>query len=340
VTEWAGIPSKSCSASTRTASTATTTAGSARWRMHLSGADLARWLRNRSAYVPGITTDSDIRPHLAVHDQSERSGVTAGQRPNDLDLIGAPSRRPQQDSNLRTRLRRRLAVSLVSCVNGYLTTHMDHAWTTKPSLRSPGLPAPPRQAGLLPTRSPDKCTAQPRPYGTPTAAPWPARSPHGICTCTGKAWDARRSRSHSRTSRDDHSPRVSRSCRPWIATASLGHPRKRDDQPCLPACLLPSAIVHGGVCRHAANVPESGPLARQCRALALSSSGDRLLRRSFRPSTLPSTAQVEASDAGQAVPVNNRSDVPVLARLWHDCGGSLCVHIGPDRRGRTLSSSA
>jgi hypothetical protein len=64
---------------------------SARWRMHLAGTDLARWPRNRSAYVPGITTDSGIRPYLAAHDQSERSGVTAGQRPNDLDLVGAPS---------------------------------------------------------------------------------------------------------------------------------------------------------------------------------------------------------------------------------------------------------
>jgi hypothetical protein len=187
----------------------------------------------------------------------------------------------------------------VSCLNKYLTTRMDHAWTAKPSPRSLGLAAPPRQACLLPTRSPGSCTAQPRSHATPTAAQWPARRPHGICTCTGKAWGARRSRSHSRTSRDDHSPRVSRSCRPWIATAGLVHPRKRDDRPCLSACLLPSAIVHGVSVVTRANVR------------------GKFITRSFRARRWPAHAQVGTGLGCSWLAAGDRGSPSVLAWKWH-----------------------
>jgi hypothetical protein len=58
----------------------------------LGRADLARWPRSRSAYVPGTATESRIWRDLAAHDQTGRSDIRAGQRPYGLVSMGAPSR--------------------------------------------------------------------------------------------------------------------------------------------------------------------------------------------------------------------------------------------------------
>jgi hypothetical protein len=58
---------------------------------------------------------------------------------------------PQQDSNLRTRLRRRLVVSLMSCPDGYPISRMDHVWTAKPRFGVTGY--------MLESRRSTRCSA-------------------------------------------------------------------------------------------------------------------------------------------------------------------------------------
>jgi hypothetical protein len=58
----------------------------------------------------------------------------SGQNMISLVLSGGP----QQDSNLRTRLRRRLEVSLVSCPDAYPISRVDHVWTAKPRFGATG----------------------------------------------------------------------------------------------------------------------------------------------------------------------------------------------------------
>jgi len=84
----------------------------------------------RSAYVPETAIPSRIRRHLAAYLPEGRFGAWPAQWLCRLVVISA---RPvsQQDSNLRTRLRRRLEVGLMSWSNEHPATRVDHVWTTK-----------------------------------------------------------------------------------------------------------------------------------------------------------------------------------------------------------------
>jgi hypothetical protein len=117
-----GTPSKSCTGHTCTARVATTSDGSPGWSKLLAskrrgrccsagsadrGAELGRCSLIHSAYIPGTMTERGIRQHTAACDRTVTETKSAGQR-----VSACFGRRPRQDSNLRTRLRRPLLYPL------------------------------------------------------------------------------------------------------------------------------------------------------------------------------------------------------------------------------------